>query len=464
MKELVKPLYNEQHSAQKGMKKYSSPYINIKKNEGDGLIRGALILSIGGLIAKLLGAFYRIPLTSLLGAEGLGIYQTAFPVYCILLTFSSTGVPSAIAKLISGGFGERSVLKKSLLLFIPIGILGSLIMTVFASLIAKLQGNASATLSYIALAPSVALVSVISCIRGYFQGKLNMIPTALSQIIEQAVKLIVGLSLCYLIKGEPFIKGALACIAVTVSEFTCLAFLLFTYKRRKNPSVGTLYLPIKRLIATLLPIILSTLLIPLSRFFDSFTIVNLLNDYTPFASSLYGIYTGSVESVIGVPVAICYGISTACLPQISKAVHFKDDKNLKNNFIKSFSFTLFLSTVFGLGIFIFSDLIVKILFGGLTSFEQALTAKLLSVSFFTVIGLSLIQTFTACLVGLGKPLAPCLFLSVGLAVKFCLQLFLLKNPEINIFGALYSDIACYFVAVFLNLLYIRSILFKKSVQ
>ena len=464
MKELVKPLYSEQPLSPNGKKRYASPYINKDKNKGDGLIRGATVLSIGGLIAKLLGAFYRIPLTSLLGAEGLGIYQTAFPVYCILLTFSSTGVPSAIAKLISGGFGERAVLKKSLSLFIPIGILGSLIMVVFAPLIANLQGNVSATLSYIALAPSVALVSVISCIRGYFQGKLNMVPTALSQIIEQAVKLIAGLSLCYLIKGEPFVKGALACLAVTVSEIACLIFLFLTYKRRKNPSVGTLYLPIKRLIATLLPIILSTLLIPLSRFFDSFTIVNILNDYTPFASSLYGIYTGSVESVVGVPVAICYGISSACLPQISKAVHSGNIKALKNNFIKAFSFTLFLSTAFGLGLFIFSDLIVKILFGGLTPFEQSLTARLLSISFFAVIGLSLIQTFTACLVGLSKPLVPCLFLSIGIAVKFSLQLFLLKNPNINIFGALYSDIACYFVAVFLNLLYIRSILFKKSVQ
>ncbi len=464
MKEFTKPLYSDRQPIENDKKKYSTPYINKKKIMGNGLMHGAVILSIGGLIAKLLGAFYRIPLTSLLGAEGLGIYQTAFPVYCILLTFSSTGVPSAIAKLISSGFSERSVLKKSLSVFIPLGILGSLLMAVFAPLIANLQGNASAWLSYITLAPSVALVSAISCIRGYFQGKLNMMPTAFSQIIEQAVKLAVGLLLCYFSKGEPFVKGALACLAVTVSEIVCLAFLFFLYKRRKNPSVGTLYLPIKQLIATLLPIILSTLLIPLSRFFDSFTIVNLLNDYTPLASSLYGIYTGSVESVVGVPVAICYGISTACLPQISKAVYTKDDKSLKNNFIKSFSFTLFLSTVFGLGLFTFSDLTVKFLFGGLTYFEQTITAKLLSVSFFAVIGLSLIQTFTACLVGLGKPLAPCLFLSIGLAVKFCLQLFLLKNPNINIFGALYSDIACYFVAVFFNLLYIRSILFKKSVQ
>ena len=91
------------------------------KNSSNGLIKGAFIVTLGGLITKVLGAFYRIPLTNLLGAKGIGIYQMVFPLYSLLLTVSSTGVPSGISKIIAGGENPESVLKSSLLIFAPIG-------------------------------------------------------------------------------------------------------------------------------------------------------------------------------------------------------------------------------------------------------------------------------------------------------------------------------------------------------
>lgn len=440
---------------EKSIKKtYSSPCVYYQANKTDGVIKGAIILSLGSLITKILGAFYRIPLTSLLGAEGIGIYQTAFPVYCILLTFSSTGVPSAIAKLVSSGYGEKAVLKKALTVFIPLGILGSLIMLLFSKIISSLQGNPNAYLSYIALSPSVALVSAISCIRGYFQGKCNMIPTALSQVIEQAVKLTFGLCLCYFINGSPAVKGGLACLAVTLSELVATLYLLICYKSGKSHTQNTLILSFKRLIATLLPIVITSLTLPISRVFDSFTIVNLLKTFTSDASSLYGIYTGSVESVAGVPIAICYGVATASLPKISKAKAEGNFKEVKALIKKAISLTLFLSTLAGLVLFFFSYQVTDLLFKSFPQDKKIITAKLLSLSFFTVVGLSLVQTLNACLIAYGKPLTPCAFLSIGVAIKILLQLVLLKNPEINVFGALYSDIVCYFVAVFLDLLYI----------
>ncbi|MBQ7372999.1 MAG: polysaccharide biosynthesis protein [Clostridia bacterium] len=437
----------------------------IKKNkfskQKDGLLKGASILAIGGLITKILGAFYRIPLTSLLGTEGLGVYQTAFPVYCLLLTFSSTGVPSAIAKLVSSGYGENGVLKKSLSLFIPIGLLGSLIMCLFSFKISAMQGNERATLSYVFLSPSVFLVSVISCLRGYFQGKLNMLPTAISQITEQAVKLTVGLLLCFYIKGSPSVKGALACLAVTVSEIVTLIYLSLRFRLDGNPRGNTFVLSYKRLIGTLLPISLSTLIIPLARVFDSFTIVNIIGDYTQNATALYGIYTGSVESVVSVPVAVCYGVAVSALPQISSSLKKGNILSVKDKLLKAFSLTIFLASVSGLFLFSFSQTVTKMLFGGLSESERKITASLLSLAFFTVVGLSLNQTLSSCLIALGKPFAPCVFSTAGVLIKFIMQLFLLKNPKINIFGVLYSDITCYFVAVFLNLLYIIYILYKE---
>lgn len=446
-----------------GLKKYRTPTVTHPKKQTQNLLFGATVLSIGGLLTKILGAIYRIPLTSILGAEGIGVYQTAFPVYCILLTFSSTGVPSAIAKLVASGYGERSVLKKALSIFLPIGFLGTALMSLFAYPIANLQGNKSAYLAYITLSPSVVIVSVISCLRGYFQGKLNVLPTAISQVIEQAVKLAVGLTLCFFLQGSPALKGGLACLAVTASEIVALVYLLACKKKDYSPALDTVYLPFKRLIATLLPITLSTILLPISRVFDSFTIVNLMSDYTDKATALYGVYTGGVESVSGVPVAVCYGFATAVLPQITKALSSGDYKSAKKDCFKSLSICLFLSTAFGLFLFLFSRPITNILFSRLSRFEKDVTAKLLSLSFFSVIGLSLLQTLASCIIAYDKPYFPCVSLGIGIAIKFFMQILLLKNPTINVFGSLYSDIACYFVAVFLNLLYIIFITNKERV-
>ena len=176
------------------------------------LLSGALVLSLGGLLTKVLGAFYRIPLTNLLGAEGIGIYQAVFPLYSLLLTASSTGVPNGIAKMISGGdvSDGYSVLKSALTVFLPLGLIGSLVLLLLCKPISNLQGNGSAYIAYALISPSVILVSVISCFRGFFQGNLNMKPTAISQIIEQLIKLIFGLSLCSLIKGKVELKAWLA--------------------------------------------------------------------------------------------------------------------------------------------------------------------------------------------------------------------------------------------------------------
>ena len=173
------------------------------------LLKSAIIISLGGLIVKVLGAFYRIPLNNFLKAEGLGIYQAAFPVYLILMTFTGAAATTTITKAISAGENGERVLKKSLAVIVPAGIFGWLIMSLLAKPLSTMQGTPDAAAAYIALAPSLIFVSAISCFRGYFQGKNDMRPTAISQIIEQIVKLAVGTTLCFFF-GNPPAKGARA--------------------------------------------------------------------------------------------------------------------------------------------------------------------------------------------------------------------------------------------------------------
>ncbi len=425
-----------------------------KKSLG-GAIKGTLILSVGGLVTKVIGALYRIPLTNILGTEGLGIYQTVFPLYTILLTFSSTGVPAAIAKTVASSDGDgKDVLKSSLSLFLPIGTIGFLLMAAFSMPISAWQGEPNAFYAYLALSPSVALVAAISCIRGYFQGKKNMAPTALSQIIEQSVKLVFGLGLCLLFPAKPFLSAALATLAVTISEAAALIYLFLKFHSCENLTTTSKKYPVKRLIAVVIPITLSAILLPVARVYDSFTIVNFLSAYTDNATSLYGIYTGGVESLIGVPVAVCYGVAAAFLPAISSLIKNGESQEANKRAGQALILTFLLSALAAAAVYILAEPCVKILYPKLDFFEQNTTIRLLKAAAVNIAFISLLQTETSCLIAFERPYVPCLLLGTGLLVKIILQPFLLKIPEINIFAALISDILCYFVAVFGNLVYI----------
>ncbi len=426
------------------------------------VIKGAIVVSSAGLIAKILGALYRIPLTNILQADGLGVYQTVFPIYALLLTLSSSGIPSAISKLISSGEPADKVLAKALSIFLPLGLIGTTILCLLSIPLSSFQGIPEAKYAYIALSPAVTFVSAIACARGYFQGGRDMFPTAASQIVEQAGKLTVGLFLCYLFRADYALAGAAACFGVTISEIIATAYLFFRLKkdnvRYKTKEINY---SARKIVSTVFPITLSALLLPIARVFDSFTIINVIGKYSLRAAALYGLYTGSVESVIGVPVALCYGAAISALPQISSAAAKNDCKSAKSKIVEAIAVTIFPASLFSGVIAIFSPLITRILFGGFTTADAIIVSKLLSYSAINVCLLSLVQTSSAILIGLNKPYASCLFLGFGLIVKAVVEIIFLNIPEINIFGALYSDISCYLIAIFGELLYIICILKRQ---
>lgn len=426
------------------------------------VIKGAIVVSSAGLIAKILGALYRIPLTNILQADGLGVYQTVFPIYALLLTLSSSGIPSAISKLISSGEPADKVLAKALSIFLPLGLIGTTILCLLSVPLSSFQGIPEAKYAYIALSPAVTFVSAIACARGYFQGGSDMFPTAASQIVEQAGKLTVGLFLCYLFRADYALAGAAACFGVTISEIIATAYLFFRLKkdnvRYKTKEINY---SARKIVSTVFPITLSALLLPIARVFDSFTIINLIGKYSLRAAALYGLYTGSVESVIGVPVALCYGAAISALPQISSAAAKNDCKSAKSKIVEAIAVTIFPASLFSAVIAIFSPLITRILFGGFTTADAIIVSKLLSYSAINVCLLSLVQTSSSILIGLNKPYASCLFLGFGLIVKAAVEIIFLNIPEINIFGALYSDISCYLIAIFGELLYIICILKRQ---
>ena len=208
------------------------------KRRKSGFIKGAVIIAAGGFIAKLIGALYRIPLTNLIGGHGLGLYQMVYPVYCLLLTVSATGIPSSIAKLtaecIEKGEDSRAVLKTAIKLFLIIGAIGTVLMCVAAPYLSKVQESSEVKLGYYALAPSVFFVSAISVFRGWFQGKNDMLPTAASEVIEQLVKVGFGLFFAYRFQGDIPTAVTFLLLAVTLSELVALLFMWLVYRRKRK--------------------------------------------------------------------------------------------------------------------------------------------------------------------------------------------------------------------------------------
>ncbi|MCL2797534.1 MAG: polysaccharide biosynthesis protein [Firmicutes bacterium] len=217
------------------------------------VLTGAGILAVCALVAKLIGAMYRIPLTNIVGAEGIGLYQMVFPLYTVLLTVSSGGLPVAISRVVASRIangdehGARKVLFTSLLSLSLIGLAASALVFFFRGQIAAVQGNPAAALPYLGIAPSITFVAVISCFRGYYQGKQNMLPSALSQLSEQAIKLAAGLTLARVMLPLGVEYGVLgALLGVSVSELATMLLLLgqffFTnrqYRRKTRIPVGS---------------------------------------------------------------------------------------------------------------------------------------------------------------------------------------------------------------------------------
>ena len=415
-------------------------------------------LSIGAFVAKLIGALYRIPLLKIIGSEGLGLYQMVFPVYSLLLDFSGAGFPSAVSSLIGrmesvNGFDKRKLLKTSLIIAGALGLLFSLFMLVFCRWLSYLQGNENAFIAYAFLSPAVFLVGLISCFRGYFQGELNMYPTAISQVLEQAVKLAFGLLLAYLFLPNIPLSAGGSTLAVSISEFVALGYLSILYRKKH----GTIRVDLqkrefisyaKTLVKVAIPITLTGIILPLSHVVDSFIIINILSSYRQDATSLYGIFSGAVHSVINLPVSLLYGVAIAVIPIISR--QNKDEKNGKES--KAIFLTFALSVACFSLTYLFAPTIVKTLFSSLSGEQKTITERLIKFTSPCIILLSVLQTVNGVLIGQNKNYAPIIGLGVGVVVKTITLIALLKIPEINIYACSIASIACYFSACLVNLI------------
>ena len=297
-----------------------------RSKNGGTFYKNALLIAFGSFFAKVIGAVYRLPLSKVLGGYGLGLYQMVFPVYGAALTVSASGVPTAVSKLVAEEEeGKKENVLAAALSFLPFaGLVLTALLLCLSKPLSVLQGNAAAARCYRAIAPAIFFTSAFSAIRGYFQGRNKMFPTAASQIVEQTVKLCAGLLFAAKWKTDPARAAAGACLGVSVSEaFACLYLFLRFFRERPAKTLlqsrGGSRMR-KKVFRALLPMIVIGILPPLTSVLTGFFTIPVLSAYETDATALYGVYFGGVTAVTGVPVALCYGVAVAALPVLSKKI------------------------------------------------------------------------------------------------------------------------------------------------
>ena len=437
------------------------------RTKTESFLSGALILSLGGLLAKILGALYRIPLTNIIGSYGMGLYQLVFPPYILFLTVAQAGIPTAVSKLIAEnnqlGRPEegRKVFRFAFVLLALLGVVCAVLMAALSSVIAKTQGNAGTQRAFLIVAPALVFVPVTNALKAYFQGNLNMVPSGATTVIEQVVKLAVGLFCAQ--KFMPDVENAVmgAVFAITVSEFGSLVIMsvVYIFHKHKNHTlpvrVQTSDVKIigKGIFALAIPVALGGFAMQMSQVIDSVMVVNLLT--VPNATGMYGLWTGPVNSMLGLPIALSSGVAVSALPGITRTYYSNDTEKLHESFNSAMKLTLVIALPCAFGMIALSNPIISLLYRSLPSEEIYISSMLLSLSGLSIVFLAIVQTGVSVCQAVGKPYATVVIVSLAIVVKAVVNLLLLPIANINIYGAAISETLCYLFATVCVIIYLR---------
>lgn len=412
-----------------------------------GFATGALILAVGGMIAKLLGAVYRIPLTNILGAEGIGNYQLVFPLFALLLALSCNALPVAVSRMVASDRargldqGIRNTMGASFTFALLAVLFSMALMIALAPYLAKVQGVEGLEVCYRILAPTIVIVGLSGVFKGWFLGLSNTIPCAIIQPIEQIVKLVVGLLLAKLLMPRGVIWGvAGALVGVGISELVGLVALVIwyavTHHQSKGISLANTTFGLYRLSKIAMPITLSSLIFPIVTFVDSILIVKVLTFSGvdgSMAVTQYGLLTGPVSTLVNMPVVVALSLAVAIVPAVSSHLATYDVESIKQKTALSIKLSYLIGVPCMAGMWILASPVLNLLYPTMSVLEKGLSVRLLRMQTPTIVLLSQLEVFNATLQGLDKAPKVVLNVAIGGIVKIVLEILLIYR--LGIVGA-----------------------------
>ncbi len=439
-------------------------------------IQGAVILMIASLVVKVIGAFFQIPLLNMIGGKdspAFGMFSAAYRIYTAMLMVSTVGLPAALAKMVAEATacGKEHEVRRTVrvagCIFVPIGALCSVALFFGAGTFAEWIKSADSRLAVMAIAPSVLMVSILAVFRGYYQGRSNMVPTAVSQVIEAMGKLFIGLGLAHYAVQHDFsdpMVAAMTVLGVTIGEAAAAVYMLVqgAVTRHSSSTVHALndsVRPAGQLAKTLLslsiPITISSAVMSLTDLIDVALISSRLQSpavgmTAREAMSTYGIYTGQAINFFNLPQTLITALAVSVLPTIASARAAQNHTKVSKTLGTTLRMTIIITLPAGAGFVMLSGPILRMFY----SQGTVLGGQLMGLLGYAVPAVALVAVTNATLQAFGRIDLPLVSMFAGAVVKMLGDYFLIGSPELNIAGAPISTAVCYWLIAVINLFHI----------
>ncbi len=449
-----------------------------ENNKKKGLLFQASILAIAGMISRVIGLLYRSPLTAIIGDEGNGYYMAAYAIYTIILLISSYSIPSAMSKIISSKLAVKEyrnahrIFKCALIYVSIVGGIGSLVLFFGADFL--VAGRSATVLRF--FAPTIFIFGFLGVLRGYFQAHRTMVPTSISQLIEQILNAIVSISAAVILTkmagaedtSKRAVYGAIGSAMGTGSGVViALLFMLFVYhvnskaihKRVDNDKHEDMSNKeiFKLIILIVTPFLMSTFIYNLSTSLNytlfSRILMNVKNMDESVMAAQYGIFNGKAIAITNLPIALASATAAAMIPEVSTLFSKRDKEGAGATVSRVLRVILMVSIPCAAGLFSLAKPVMMILFPQKASLNEA--SMLLMILSVTVIFYSLSTVTNAVLQGIGKVNAPVLNAIIALIIQTTVLSLLLLYTNLGDVALCIVTIVYSFMMCVLNNLVMR---------
>jgi len=443
-----------------------------ESSKGQSTTKGFAILSSATLMVKLLSLLYVPFLSKILGIRGYGIYSSAYVVFVYMYVLTNAGIPVAISKMVSeliatGNYKDAvRTFKIARFLLLILGMVMAILMLLFARPLANRTADPTARLAIMALAPTILISSVLSAYRGYFQGRGNMTPTAISQVLEQIANTVFSLvfAMCF-IKYGLAAGAAGGTIGTSVGALVAVVYMIYYYEENKIFRVpkGYSQLNIKRFTTKKIIRKLLGYAVPMTICLglqQAGTVIDLLlvqarmldsGITTSMTTTLWGVLS-EYTTLINVPIAIISSLAITILPSISSLMALKDKKAVRSKIDYAFRLCLLVATPSAVGLAVLAKPLIYFI-----QYDPRVS-KLLIYGSVVIMLMAVVSIQTSILQGLGKLYLVTIYAVLALMGKIVVNYIFVGMPNINVLGAIMANAVSFAILLILNQITINKVL------
>lgn len=452
----------------------------LSENAKKSIIVQGSILALAGIVSKIIGFIYRIPMANIMGNTGNGIYSVAFGIYNIALTLSSYSMPLAVSKLMSARIAKKeyknanNLFMKAMVFAIITGFVAFITLFLGADILADLYKKQGLERPIRILAPTTFIVAMLGTCRGFFQGHRNMVPTAVSQVVEQIVNAIVSVLAAYLCVqacsngADKSSYGAMGGTMGTLAG-ALVALIIFiglfiknrpnyikemSYDDEATESSKIIY---KAILLTVIPVIISQTIYQLGYTLDDLIFGNLMclkgiNQVK--VTDLQGVFNTQYNQMINLPTAIATSMAAATLPSIVASYTTKEYDSVYSKINTVIKVNMLIAVPSAIGLAVLADPIMSVLFPGLNEYHTV-AVKLLMTGSFAVVCYALSTMTTSILQGCDKMRTPVIHSGISLVIHVGIVAGLVYYTDLGVYGLVIGNVTFPMLVSILNMLSIH---------